>query len=115
MEQLFCIFVESKYKKALQDHDALDPQDFWEDPQYLGEEDLDVPDSDVLDDLDSVALGGLDSVALGVLDLDSVALGVLDLDSVVAGAVDLDALDSGEQLDGLLEDLNLNLNQKLRN
>ena len=97
MEQLFCIFVESKYKKGLQDHDALDPQDFWEDPQYLGEEDLDAPDSDVLDDLDSVALG------------------VLDLDSVVAGAVDLDALDSGEQLDGLLEDLNLNLNQKLRN
>ncbi len=111
MEQLFCIFVESKYKKALQDHDALDPQDFWEDPQYLGEEDLDVPDSDVLDDLDSVALGGLDSDALD--DLDSVALG--GLDSVVAGAVDLDALDSGEQLDGLLEDLNLNLNQKLRN
>ena len=97
MEQLFCIFVESKYKKGLQDHDALDPQDFWEDPQYLGEEDLDAPDSDVLDDLDSVALD------------------VLDLDSVVTGAVDLDALDSGEQLDGLLEDLNLNLNQKLRN
>ena len=105
MGQLFCIFVESKYKKDLQDHDALDPQDFWEDPQYLGEEDLDALDSDVLDDLDSVALGGLDSDALGVL----------DLDSVVAGAVDLDALDSGEQLDGLLEDLNLNLNQKLRN
>lgn len=97
MEQLFCIFVESKYKKGLQDHDALDPQDFWEDPQYLGEEDLDALDSDVLDDLDSVALD------------------VLDLDSVVTGAVDLDALDSGEQLDGLLEDLNLNLNQKLRN
>ena len=113
MEQLFCIFVESKYKKGLQDHDALDPQDSLEDPQYLGEEDLDAPDSDVLDDLDSVALGGLDSDALD--DLDSVALGVLDLDSVVAGAVDLDALDSGEQLDGLLEDLNLNLNQKLRN
>jgi len=97
VEQLFCIFVESKYKKGLQDHDALDPQDFWEDPQYLGEEDLDALDSDVLDDLDSVALD------------------VLDLDSVVTGAVDLDALDSGEQLDGLLEDLNLNLNQKLRN
>ena len=89
------------------------PQDFWEDPQYLGEEDLDAPDSDVLDDLDSVALGGLDSDALD--DLDSVALGGLDLDSVVADAVDLDALDSGEQLDGLLEDLYLNLTQKLRN
>ena len=103
MEQLFCIFVESKYKKGLQDHDALDPQDFWEDPQYLGEEDLDAPDSDVLDAPDSDVLDDLDSVALDAPD------------SVVAGAVDLDALDSGEQLDGLLEDLNLNLNQKLRN
>ena len=85
MEQLFCIFVESKYKKGLQDHDALDPQDF-------------------LEDLDSVALGGLDSDALG--DLDSIVAG--DVDSGVSGD-----LESDEQLDGLLEDINPN--QKLRN
>jgi len=75
-----------------QNHNALDPPGFLEGPRYL-----EVVGSGVLD---------LDAVDLDALDLDAVDLDALDLD-----ALDLDAVDPGEQL----EDLNLNLNQKLRN
>jgi len=70
-----------------QNHNALDPPGFLEGPRYL------------------------EVVGSGVLDLDAVDLDALDLDAVDLDALDLDALDPGEQL----EDLNLNLNQKLRN